>query len=222
MEREMKMKYKSTRNILYSCVFLCAVTPFTFGVVEAATITSENSTLTTYDANTGDLKFEWDQNSPYDITGNEVTLNIDSIVTSGPSVIGTLYEFVIPNFYDPLPMKKIEITMEGANGGASGFDLPGVLDIIGADSDYINGGPALPVYGSFVSGAISPTLVTEYWEMFPNPDFEIVKLYVPIEFELQSITIATQSTLVPIPASVWLFGTGILGLVGVTRRKVRF
>jgi len=218
----MRYKFKSTREILYSCVLLCAVTPFTFGEVEASTINPENSTLTTFDANTGDLKFEWDLNSQYDITGNEVTLNIDSIITNGPRVVGTLYEFVIPNFYDPLPMKKIEVTMEGANAGASGFDLPSVLDIIGADSDYINGGPALPVFGSFVNGAISPTLVTEYWEMFPNPDFEIVKLYVPIEFELQSITIATQSTLVPIPASVWLFGSGILGLVGVARRKESF
>ncbi|MGB5398382.1 MAG: VPLPA-CTERM sorting domain-containing protein, partial [Gammaproteobacteria bacterium] len=135
-------------------------------------------------------------------------------------VVGTLYEFVIPNFYDPLPMKKIEISMHGANGGASGFELPGVLDIIGADSDFTNGGPALPVLGSFVSNTISSTLVTEYWTMFPNPDFEIVKLFVPVEFELQNITISTQSTVVPVPAAVWLFGSGILGLAAVARRKI--
>jgi len=54
--------------------------------------------------------------------------------------------------------------------------------------------------------------------MFPNPDFEIVKLYVPVEFELQSISIYTESTVVPVPAAVWLFGSGLLGLVGVARR----
>ena len=55
--------------------------------------------------------------------------------------------------------------------------------------------------------------------MFPNPDFEIVKLYVPVDFELQTINIATQSTVIPIPASIWLLGSGLLGLVAVARRN---
>jgi hypothetical protein len=67
---------------------------------------------------------------------------------------------------------------------------------------------------------ISPGIVTEYWAMFPNPDFEIVKIYAPIEYGLQEITISTQS--VPVPAAAWLFGSGLLGLVGLAgaaRRK---
>ncbi|MEA3242882.1 MAG: VPLPA-CTERM sorting domain-containing protein [Pseudomonadota bacterium] len=30
---------------------------------------------------------------------------------------------------------------------------------------------------------------------------------------------ATASSVVPIPAAVWLFGSGLLGLVGIARRK---
>lgn len=207
---------------VFACVMLAVSLPFTTGSVEAATITiaDSNSTITTFNAITGALTFDWDQNSQYDITGTDVTLNADDITTFGPRVVGTVYEFVIPNFYDPLPMKKIEIEMAGANSGANGLALPSVFDIIGADSDYTNGGPAQPVFGSFVSGTINPTLVTESWEMFPNPDFEIVKIYVPVEFELQSILIATQSTVVPVPASAWLFGSGMLGLVVIARRKL--
>jgi len=212
------MKQLNTKIYCLSCLALFAVllSPM---LAQAAPVTTSNGTITTYDANTGNLTFDWDLNSIYDITGTDVTLYDNAIGIPG-RLVGTLYEFVIPNFYDPLPMKKIEISMHGANGGASGFELPGVLDIIGADSDFTNGGPALPVLGSFVSNTISPTLVTEYWTMFPNPDFEIVKLFVPVEFELQTITIATQSTVVPVPAAVWLFGSGILGLAATARRKI--
>lgn len=201
-----------------TCLMLIALISYIPVSVEAITV-PPNWTNTTFNAATGNITFDWDLNSPYQITGTNVTLYGNDITIPGAGVVGTVYEFVIPNFYDPLPMKKIEITMQGANSGASGFALPSVLDIIGSDSDFINGGPALPVLGSFVSSTISPTLVTEYWEMFPNPDFEIVKLYVPVEFELQSINISTQSTVVPIPASLWLFGSGLLGLASVARRK---
>ena len=211
-------KSSHLKAFVNNCLLLVALLGYGSVSVHAATVTP-NWTSTSFNVQTGELGFDWDQNSQYDITGTSVTLNIDDIFVSGPRVAGTLYEFVIPNFYDPLPMKKINITMQGANEGASGFSLPGVLDIIGADSDYYNGGPALPVFGSFVSGTISPTMVTEYWEMFPNPDFEIVKLYVPVEFELQNISIYTESTVVPVPAAAWLFGSGLLGLVAMARRR---
>jgi hypothetical protein len=217
--RDYIMKKAHLTGYFYTCAMLIALTSYTPGYVSASTITTSNATLTTFDATTGNITFDWDQNSIYEVTGTSVTLYGNNITMPGTGVVGTVYEFVIPNFYDPLPMKKIEISMLGANSGASGYELPGVLDIIGSDSDFINGGPALPVLGSFVSNTISSTLVTEYWEMFPNPDFEIVKLYVPVEFELQNINIATQSTVVPIPASLWLFGSGLLGLAGIVRRK---
>jgi len=60
--------------------------------------------------------------------------------------------------------------------------------------------------------------VVESWEMFPNPDSEIVKIFAPTEFELVSIEIHTQS--VPIPAAVWLLGSAILGLAAVSRRRM--
>ena len=201
-----------------TCVMLFAVLISNAATVHASAITASNATLTTFDAISGGITFEWDLDSEFDITGTDVTLFENDIIGSGRKVVGTVYEFVIPNFYDPLPMKIIEITMHGANWCTSESERPSVLDIIGSDSDFNTGGPSLPVLGSYVSGSTSATLVTEHWEMFPNPDFEIVKLYVPAEFELQSINIATQSTVVPVPASLWLFVSGLLGLVGFSRR----
>ncbi len=196
------------------CGFALVAAPLTSQAAPLA----PNGTITTYEAGTGAVAFEWDTGSMYNVTGTAVTLNIDLIVMPGanPAPVGTLFEFVIPNFYDPLPKKTITVTLEGANGGAAGLDLPSVLDIIGADSQFGVPSPALPVFGAFVSGGGTATLAVEHWVMFPNPDFEIVKIFAPIAFELQRITIETQS--VPLPAAVWLFGAGLLGLAGVTRR----
>ena len=202
-----------------TCVMLIVILISKAATVHASTITASNTTLTTFDAVSGGITFEWDLGSEYEITGTDVTLFENDIIGSGRKVVGTVYEFVIPNFYDPLPMKNIEITMHGANWCTSESERPSVLDIIGSDSDFNTGGPSLPVLGSYVSGSTNATLVTEHWEMFPNPDFEIVKLYVPAKFELQSINIATQSTVIPVPASVWLFSSGLLGLLGYSRRS---
>jgi hypothetical protein len=37
-------------------------------------------------------------------------------------------------------------------------------------------------------------------------------------FDITSVHVTSVST-VPVPAAVWLFGSGLLGLVGVARRK---
>jgi hypothetical protein len=206
-------------NTVRACAILAVALPFLVGEASAGTI-GPNWTQTNYDANTGAVQFDWDPNSQYDVVLEEVEVITNDITGFSGGVVGTVFQFVIPNFYDPEPMKKIWITMSGANSGAQGSDIPYVLDIIGSDAPYGKVGPALPVYGSLVDGTKTPNVVTEYWEMFPNPDFEIVKLYVPVTFELQRIIIDTQSTAIPLPASVWLFGSGILGLVGIARRKV--
>ena len=40
-----------------------------------------------------------------------------------------------------------------------------------------------------------------------------------VDVEFDNITITTDVSAVPVPAAVWLFGSGLLGLIGVARRK---
>ena len=172
-----------------------------------------NWTETLFTVSDGNLIYEWDATSQYELVYFMPSVQIDQVEG------GIIYEFLIPNFYDPLPMKTVEITMIGANSGASGLGLVKVLNIIGSDSLYGGLDPAVPVQGMFVNGTSRPGFVFEQWEMFPNPDFEYVKVWAPFEFELQSVTIVTES--VPLPGAVWLLGSGLLGLIGFRRKWKR-
>jgi hypothetical protein len=37
--------------------------------------------------------------------------------------------------------------------------------------------------------------------------------------EIDNVSVTADVSAVPVPAAVWLFGSGLLGLVGVARRK---
>jgi hypothetical protein len=179
---------------------------------QAISVLPTNGTVTEFDACSQELTFDWDQGSAYDIDPSQLALLQNEIPGAG-----VVYEFVIPNFYDPLPKKTIDVTMKGCNPCAFGDDLAIVLDIIGSDSPYDGSGPSVPVFASLVSRDAEPQLVVEAWEMFPNPDWEVVKIWVPDAFELRTIRIETQS--IPEPTTAALMAAGLIGLALAGRRQ---
>ena len=54
----------------YSCVMLIALISYMPGSVSASTITTSNTTFTTFYATTGNITFDWDHNSIYNATGS--------------------------------------------------------------------------------------------------------------------------------------------------------
>jgi hypothetical protein len=201
------MRTKNNWQIMIAIAVVCAV--FFAGVTSAQAIMT-NGTELNYFVAIGQLAFDYDRTSQYELVPILPDLNVDALFG------GILYEFTIPNFYDPLPMKTIDVTITGANSGASGLEIASVIDIFGSDSPYGEVGQSMFVNGVFVSTAITSTQVSEHWEMFPNPDWEHVKIWVPDAFELQSIQIATQS--VPLPAAIYLLGAGFVGLASLRRK----
>ena len=179
---------------------------------QAISVLPTNGTVTVFEVCSQNLAFEWDRGSAFDIDPSQVALLQNEIPGAG-----IVYEFVIPNFYDPLPKKTIDITMNGCNPCATGNDLPSVLDIIGSDSPYDSPGPSVPVFASLVSRDAEAKLVVEAWEMFPNPDWEVVKIWVPDAFDLTSNRIETQS--IPEPTTAALMAAGLLGLALAGRRQ---
>ena len=176
-----------------------------------------NWTETHYDAATGEIVFDSDPASNYQLSFPAVGFQKEEIFTSS-GIAGTIYQFIVPNFYDPLPLKIIDVTMMGSNVDARPVDLAEVLDIDGSDSQYGIPSPALPTLEKFIAGNSSSVLVTELWHVWPNPDFEVFKIWAPADFKLESINIVTQS--VPIPQTIFLLGSGLVALLGIARRRM--
>ena len=43
----------------------------------------------------------------------------------------------------------------------------------------------------------------------------------PVNFDFISASLTYEASTVPLPPAVWLFGSGLIGLIGIARRKIR-
>lgn len=109
-------------------------------------------------------------------------------------------------------------------GSSAAYDVYST-QIFGSDVEFISGGQFLLINSidrdaaQSQTGGIGDSAVCTDIECFiingffnPKGDFARALIYESyFEFEATSV--------VPIPAAAWLFGTGLLGLIGVARRK---
>lgn len=132
-----------------------------------------------------------------------------------PTGLGTLYEFIIPNIVDELPLKllRIQLTWVG----------PTSAPPLGVDGVGIDGGNSS---AGVVTHASSPSVHTQPpggYQFFdiefrPNPDFEILRVNLPPGAELVQVVIDSIST-IPEPATMGLLVCGGAVMVGLRNRK---
>ncbi len=83
-----------------------------------------------------------------------------------------------------------------------------------------NGGILTPLVPCTVDGITDSCFVTLFDESNTGTDMAAVSLAIDGSLNDTNLAPITYSfTVVPVPAAVWLFGSGLLGIVGVARRK---
>ena len=85
-----------------------------------------------------------------------------------------------------------------AQGFTGGFTVTG--------SDFVDAGT-----GTWTGTLVSAGNIGQAWGGFDNQQYS--------EVFNTTLTLNTPASTVPVPAAVWLFGSGLLGLVGVARRR---
>ena len=124
--------------------------------------------------------------------------------------------FSIPNRPDDRPVKHLHIQISGI--WEPGF-VPVIDDLFGT---IINDPPEDDEHplGVFIgSDETNPGFHRwEDWDIYPNPDFENLSLFIPEGAFVNQVVIDTISA-VPLPPAVVLFGSALVGLVGMARRK---
>ena len=89
-----------------------------------------------------------------------------------------------------------------------------------SDLNWITGGGPGRIITGVNLTAVSVTGLTDASILAFGDDFVTVDLGQGGGGELGwSATYTMETTVIPVPAAVWLFGSGLLGLIGIARRK---
>ena len=102
------------------------------------------------------------------------------------------------------------------SGNTMTIDLNGTLLYAADDDDYgTGGGPTL----TFAGGQLTDFDFMKTSSPAFNSSFLSFDDFDSMYGEWTNLTLTVVPTVVPVPAAVWLFGSGLLGLVGIARSK---
>ncbi len=106
------------------------------------------------------------------------------------------------------------VSFATGSGNTMSIDLNGTFLFASSDDGYGTGlGPSL----TFSSGS----LMDFDFQKTSSPAFNSSFVYFDDYGSLFGEWTNASLTVVPVPAAVWLFGSGLLGLIGIARRKKR-
>lgn len=95
-----------------------------------------------------------------------------------------------------------------------------LLDFSGWGVNWGNYGPG-GVSGPTIAMAGTATIVCSTSSCSAGSTYALdMDVHVPVAFGSVPYSLHLEGSVVPVPAAVWLFGSGLLGLAGVARRKV--
>ena len=179
----------------------------TFNSNGDGTYTFDAGVAPTQSSPTAVWSFEWSINSNFDGTGGNLnTLTYVLGIDSNPG-IGTSW-----TTFDPINGGVLDNAMgtnsTGNGGGTSTTDATTYANLIANNNVAQNSWKA----HWYLSG-FDPTVDGQY-------DFYLAAFNGTTQLARTdiSVIVGTGAT-VPVPAAVWLFGSGLLGLIGISRKK---
>ena len=127
-----------------------------------------------------------------------------------------------------LPSSNATITVRGYLGGVNGM-IDGIVESNGttmkykggiqvAEATLLNGGTGvfnfLAADAGFGEVDYVEFFFTDFYRLKPSSLGDT-----DLDFEFDNVVVGESISAVPVPAAVWLFGTGIIGLVSLGKRK---
>lgn len=126
---------------------------------------------------------------------------------------GGIVNIAMPNFIDQLPLKEIWVQIKYVPGGESPF----VAAVEAFDEE------AGQVLGT-LNGSIDNTefgFRIESWQIRPNPDFELIQIWVPANVVVDQVVVDTISTVPEVSTLALCGGSLVVLTIGARLRSRR-
>lgn len=154
----------------------------------------------------------------YADVGNDFNLNGQQDDGMGGGIPGTGSLVTVVGFFDDDVLMGGLGTVDFSSGSGNSFTIyAGNYTYSNADDDFFTSGyPLLHFEGD-------PVPYLDFWHAnmttFLSDGAGFFNAEDANSGQLAGVWTEYNATVVPVPAAVWLFGSGLLGLVGIARRK---
>lgn len=158
------------------------------------------------------------------IWASDVIDSPETAPVNGGSGAGTTfrndYNNIISAYKNASPTAKSQITTGTTNSYNKVFNPVGDYGILGYFNDFYVSGFGEANLGDLVNGtAVGLNLYS--WTLTAVNAAGKLEGFIRTELDGASGVARTFGAAVPVPAAVWLLGTGLIGLVGIRRRKTQ-